>query len=112
LGHNFPFFLKFKGGKGIASSIGLFLCVDWRVALPAGIFGLILLTIFRYVSLTSLVIVLLFPIGLILVRAPWEAVVLCALATVMAYALHRANIKRLFKGNERKLTFKKKAETP
>ena len=109
LGHNFPFFLKFRGGKGIASSIGLFLCADWRVALPVGILGLILLAVFRYISLTSLVIVLLFPIGLIITGAPLEAVILCGLAAVMAYVMHRQNIVRLVKGNERKLTFKNKA---
>ncbi|MCL2352425.1 MAG: glycerol-3-phosphate 1-O-acyltransferase PlsY [Firmicutes bacterium] len=111
LGHNFPFFLKFKGGKGIASSIGLYLCLDWRVALPVIAVGLVLLVIFRYISLLSLVIVALFPVGLILARAPWEAVILCVLAAVMAYVLHRENIKRLFKGNERKLSLKRNKET-
>ncbi|MCL2461297.1 MAG: glycerol-3-phosphate 1-O-acyltransferase PlsY [Defluviitaleaceae bacterium] len=108
LGHNFPFFLKFKGGRGIASSVGLFLCLDWRVALCACAVGLIALAVFRFMSLMSLIIVLLFPIGLIVAGARWEEVLVCFLVTIMAYIQHRGNLKRLFTGTERKISFKKR----
>ena len=108
LGHNFPVFLKFRGGKGIASSLGLFLCLDWRVAFCAYAVGLLLLAIFRYMSLTSLVIVALFPIGLIAAGAPWQEVLICFLAAAMAFVMHRGNIARIVNGTERKLPLRKK----
>lgn len=108
LGHNFPAVLKFKGGKGIASTIGVFLCLSWQVTLPVYAVGLALLFATRYVSLTSLAIVLLFPIGLLIAGYSPEPVAVCAVASAMAFIMHRENIKRLFTGCERKFELKKK----
>ena len=60
LGHNFPCYLHFKGGKGIASMAGLLISMDWRVALVCGVVFLITVILTRYVSLGSIFVVILF----------------------------------------------------
>jgi len=103
LGHNFPFFLKFKGGKGIASFLGVMLALNWQAALIVYGVGAIVLLATKYVSLTSLVMALLFPLLLLGFGYGIEAVGLTLLMTAMAFFLHRGNIQRLLSGTERKL---------
>lgn len=107
LGHNYPFFLKFKGGKGAASSIGLILCVDFWVAFLSYLAGFVMLISFRFVSLASLVIMSCIPIFLYLFHYSAETVCLGFVVTLLSFIQHRENIKRLMNRNERKLTFKK-----
>jgi len=105
LGHNFPFFLKFKGGKGIASMLGVMLALDWRAALPAYAIGFIILMATRYMSLTSLSMALLFlPLLLFFNHRP-ETLLIAVVMASMAFFLHRGNIQRLLSGTERKLAF-------
>lgn len=108
LGHNFPFFLKFKGGKGIAATLGLMLSLDIRTALMVYAVGALILALTRYISLASLVMTLLFAVLLGLFSFGAEAVTIAALLAVMAWVLHRENIKRLLAGTERKFTWKRK----
>ena len=109
LGHNFPFFLKFKGGKGIASTLGVMLALDWRAALIVYAVGVVILASTKYISLTSIVMVLLFPALLIFFSHSPETLFITLIMAAMAIFLHRENIQRLFAGNERKLElFKKK----
>ena len=103
LGHNFPFFLKFKGGKGIASSLGVMLALDWRAALAVYLVGASILAITRYISLTSLAMALLFPILMIALSHHPEIIGVTFFMTAMAFVLHRGNIQRLLSGTERKL---------
>lgn len=118
LGHNFPFYLKFKGGKGIASMAGIMTAMDIRITLTCFvIFGLtVLLT--RYVSLGSILVSIAFFAELILfgnmgsyavaqnLRPEFYA--LGAVLMCMAIWRHRANIKRLLTGTENKLGASKK----
>jgi glycerol-3-phosphate acyltransferase PlsY len=104
LGHNFPFYMKFKGGKGIASSVGVILCVDWRISLidyACALFGAL---ITKYVSLASLIVTGLFPILLFLFGYQLEVCLIELAMAGLAYFQHRDNIKRLAAGTERKFS--------
>lgn len=119
LGHNFPFFLKFKGGKGIACSSGviLALCPWWFSAICLAAFIIIVVST-RYVSLGSITIMVMFLVGVLIfnyygilgVEAPCvvEFDIVAACFTAMAVFRHRANIVRLIHGNENKFSMKKK----
>ena len=118
MGHNFPFYLGFKGGKGIASMAGLLVSMDWRVTLVCAAVFLGTVIITRYVSLGSIFVVILFFIQMVLYEsmgayqvAPGSRLEFYALAGVltgMAIWRHRANIRRLLAGTENRLWGNKK----
>lgn len=110
LGHNFPFYLKFKGGKGIACTLGLMLCVDWKLALITYAVGLVVFIAKKYISLASLTMALVYPILMIVFGFETEPVILMFVLCVLAYIKHKSNIERLIKGNENKFRFGKKTE--
>lgn len=108
LGHNFPVFLKFKGGKGIAATVGTFLAFDYRIALIAMLIMIIVVALTRYVSLGSLIMTTWIPIGLYIYYPQQIELMLFGIVfTVFAYIRHKANIQRLLTGNENKLGSKK-----
>ena len=109
LGHNFPFYMGFKGGKGIAATGGLMFALDWRMALIAAIvFGIVFFTT-RYVSVGSLTITALFPLMvLFFFRGEWAMFGLSIIFTVMAWWRHKENIRRLLSGTENKFEKKKR----
>lgn len=103
LGNNFNVLLGLRGGKGIATSIGVFLVLDPLVTLMAMILGIFTILISRYVSLGSLVGMVALPLFL-LVRGVHPAYLLVGLAlTALALLRHRANIGRLLRGEESRL---------
>ena len=102
LGHNFPFFLKFKGGKGISCTLGIILMQGWQVALIAFAVGTILVAVFRYISLSSLAITLVWPVLLLIFGYNAQAVVLASVISALAWFMHRENISRLVSGTERR----------
>ncbi|MCL2356189.1 MAG: glycerol-3-phosphate 1-O-acyltransferase PlsY [Defluviitaleaceae bacterium] len=102
LGHCFPFFLKFRGGKGVSCAIGLILVFDWRVAIFAYVLGFIAVCITRYISLASLVITLSAAVATVIFRHSAEAIALMFGLAALIWFLHRENIKRILSGNERK----------
>jgi len=111
LGHNFPVWLKFHGGKGIAVTAGVFVAID-PLILPIGIplFAILVLTT-KYVSVGSLAVLVLFPVwnAIRFVDEPYYAaiVIVSMLYTFMAFFQHRQNIVRLINGTENKIGHKK-----
>ncbi len=111
LGHNFPFWLHFKGGKGIAATGGAMFAFDWRLGIAALVLFLIVVVITRYVSVGSLMISLLFPVWiLILYLGNLHMLIVSLIFTVSAFIKHRSNIKRLLSGTENKIGQKVKIE--
>ncbi len=113
LGHCFPFWLGFKGGKGIAVTSGAMVSSDWTVIIFVPVFFLIVF-LTKYVSLGSIFVVFLFPIytALRCQGEPyfWEMIFVCCLYTVSGVYMHRANIKRLLNGTENKIGSRIKVE--
>lgn len=109
LGHNYPFYMHFKGGKGIAATGGFMFALDVRIALIAAIVFAVVFFTTRYVSVGSLTITALFPIlMLIFYPGQWVVFGLSLIFTALAWWRHRANIKRLMNGTENKFEKKKK----
>ena len=99
LGHDFPFYHKFKGGKGIAAMLGMILPTFPFPALFVYIIAICVL-MSGYVSVTSLTLSVLIPISLWLWHYPAETIAVTAALAVLAFIQHRANIKRLINGAE------------
>lgn len=108
LGHDFPVYLKLRGGKGAASTLGVILCTNFISCLMCYSLGLLTAFISRYISLASLVVFIMFPISLIVAGAELEAVIVAAVIAALGFVQHRNNIKRLINHNENKFTIKKK----
>lgn len=110
LGHNWPVILKFKGGKGIASTLGIMLAYDWRIGLVVWAITAIVILTTKYVSVGSMLLVILFPLGIAIFYPGHIGELSIALfLMVMGIFRHRANIQRLLSGAENKIG-KKKAE--
>lgn len=115
LGHNYPFFLKFKGGKGIAATAGLLLSTTnvWMVLICLFAF-LAIVGVTRYVSLGSLVVVIIYLVEVVVYGQMggfgiaqnylYEMYAIAAFLMLSAFFKHRANIKRLLSGTENKLS--------
>lgn len=108
LGHVWPVFFGFKGGKGVLTTLAVVLMIDWPIALGLlGVFIIILL-LTRYVSLGSVVAVFIFPIAAGVLGRSVEAIVFAAIIAVLIITRHHTNIQRLLKGTESKFSFTKK----
>lgn len=117
LGHNFPFYLNFKGGKGIASTAGLILAVNPVMFLVTAVvfIGIVLIT--QYVSLGSLLIMVLFVVQVVIHGQAggfhltnvelYEFYGVAVVLMILAFARHRENIKRLIQGTENKTDVRK-----
>ena len=112
LGHNFPVFMKFRGGKGISCTVGLLLMLDWRAAVIVYVIAVVLIAVFRYISLASLVITLLMPVFMVIFGYGWETVAITAILWALGWFMHRGNIQKLLTGTERRFSFKKKDPEP
>jgi glycerol-3-phosphate acyltransferase PlsY len=108
LGHIFPVWLKFKGGKGVATTLGTLIAANWMVGIGACVVWLAVAVLFRYSSLSGLIAVAASP-----VLALWLGTVpqawLAAFAAVLVWLRHHENIHRLLKGEEPKIGKKKEA---
>ena len=104
IGHDYPVFLKFKGGKGIATTAAAMMAFDWRIGLCCFIIFVVVTAATRYVSLASILLsagivveVLIFHPG------RWDLFAMCVLYAFFAIYRHRANIGRLLSGTESKI---------
>ena len=117
LGHNYPFYLRFKGGKGIAATAGVIITMDWRITLVCLAAFIISVAATRIVSIGSLLVVTIFLVMWVCLglcgRLPLageyltESYVIVLLFAALAYWRHRSNIVRLMKGTENKFGSKK-----
>lgn len=105
LGHNFPVFLKFKGGKGVATSLGVLFILDWRIGLISFILGIAIIAISKYVSLGSIAASVSAPFLTFLPFLPEDRNFKYTIAFlgILSIVRHRTNIVRLYKGIENKL---------
>ena len=102
IGHLFPVWLKFKGGKGVATYIGLLIGLAWPGALIFIAIWLLVAWLARYSSLAALIASALTPVGLLGLGEP-NAAALFFLLTILLWIMHRANISRLLNGSEGKI---------
>ena len=117
LGHNYPIYYGFKGGKGIATSLGALLMIEWQIGLVCLVFALVLMISSRMVSLGSICAAILYPVLVWIMgsafgtsfKARMIYTIFAVLVAALAIYRHRANITRLLNGTENKL-WKTKAE--
>jgi len=113
LGHVFPIWLRFGGGKGVATALGVFLAICWPAAAAAVVLFLLVASFWQYVSLASISAAAALPLLIYLLYAPGHAppaaVSFCTLlAAVLVIVKHRYNIERLMAGTEPRLAFGRK----
>lgn len=112
LGHTFPIFFEFKGGKGIATALGVLMMTNWNIGLICLVFALVLMILTKMVSLGSIAAAVLFPV--LIMFMPHTAylvdgnyIIYSILLAALVVFNHRANVKRLLTGTENKIDFKK-----
>jgi len=104
LGHIFPVWLKFKGGKGVATALGVFALLFPKAVLVSLVIFVIVLALSRYVSLGSILAALLFPVAAYFLYHPdWRPLMLTALISAVVILKHHQNIRRLLQGKENRL---------
>lgn len=108
IGHIFPVFFKFKGGKGVAACTGMVIMIDWRIAAILFVIFIAVVLISKWISLGSLVIAVLYPVLIGVFYKDITLVLAALLFSAIVFIAHRENIKRLIKGNENKISFKSK----
>lgn len=110
LGHLFPVWLGFKGGKGVATFFGTLLAAAWPVGVLAGATWLIVAFLFRMSSLAALVAVALAPAITLLIGRPPAIALLALFMALLIYVRHTDNIRRILKGEEPRIGAKKPME--
>lgn len=117
IGHTFPVFFGFKGGKGVATSLGILLMTNWQIGLICLVFAIVLIVLTRMVSLGSCAAAILFPVLTLFINNSYTILTedkkgttyflySVILAIIVLYN-HRSNIQRLMKGTENKISFNK-----
>ena len=110
LGHTFPVFFKFKGGKGVATSLGVLLMTNWQIGLICLVFALVLMALTRFVSLGSIGAAILFPVLTVFIHTNYlvngNYIIFAIILAVLVVFNHRTNVQRLLEGKENKLSFK------
>lgn len=116
IGHTFPIFFKFKGGKGIATSLGVLLMINWQIGLICLVFALLLMALTKMVSVGSIAAAVLFPVLVLFINqnyivaesSNWSYLIFSIIIALLVIFNHRENLKRIFNGTENKISFKKK----
>ena len=116
VGHTFPVYFGFKGGKGVATSLGILLLINWQIGLICLVFALLVMALTRMVSLGSIMAAVLFPVLTIFITTGDNSNYLVNEGNYIIFGIamavfvifnHRSNLKRIYKGEENKLSFKK-----
>jgi glycerol-3-phosphate acyltransferase PlsY len=102
LGHIFPVWLRFKGGKGVATYIGVLLGLGWKLLLVFAVVWLLMAYLFRYSSLAALVASIAVPVYSAFTQDPRLTIALVAMSMIV-FATHRGNILRLVRGDESRI---------
>lgn len=100
VGHLFPVWLGFKGGKGVATFFGTLLAIDWPVGFAAGATWILMAAVFRMSSLAALTAAALAPLFALALHAGLPVIVLAVFMAVLIFIRHHENIARLLKGQE------------
>ena len=116
LGHTFPVFFGFKGGKGVATSLGVLLMSNWQIGLICLVFAVVLMALTRMVSLGSCAAAVLFPVLTLFINQHYTVLtdgksgrvyfIYSVILAIIVLYNHRSNIKRILNGTENKLSFK------
>jgi glycerol-3-phosphate acyltransferase PlsY len=109
LGHLFPVWLGFRGGKGVATFFGVMIAVTWPVGLMAGATWIAMAVLFRFSSLSALTAAALAPLLALATHAGEPVIMLAAVMAVVIFIRHRENISRLIKGEEPRIGARKAA---
>ena len=117
LGHTFPVFFGFKGGKGVATSLGILLLSNWQIGLICLVFGIVLIVLTRMVSLGSCAAAVLFPVLTLFINEHYTILtdgksgstyfIYSVILAIIVLYNHRSNIKRILSGTENKISLKK-----
>ena len=108
IGHNFPVWLKFRGGKGVATTLGVLIALDWPVGIAVCTTWILIVSLFRISSLAALVALSISPIYAWWLTDDPGVIVLASLLAVLSLLRHRENIARLMKGQESRIGNNKK----
>ena len=116
VGHTFPVFFGFKGGKGVATSLGVLLMSNWQIGLICLVFAVVLMALTRMVSLGSCAAAVLFPVLTLFINQHYTVLtdgksgrvyfIYSVILAIIVLYNHRSNIKRILNGTENKLSFK------
>ena len=110
LGHTFPIFFKFKGGKGVATSLGVLIMSNWQIGLICLVFALILIALTQMVSVGSIATAILYPVLTLFIPQnyiiPGNYLIYSILLAIIVIFNHRENVKRLLNGTENRISFK------
>ena len=113
IGHTFPIFFGFKGGKGVATSLGVLLMVNWKIGLICLVFAVVLIALTRMVPVGSVGAAILYPVLVLFIGTNFTVsegsgyLVFSILLALLVAFNHRSNIKRILEGKENKISFKK-----
>ncbi len=113
LGHTFPIFFGFKGGKGVATSLGILIMSNWQIGLICLVFGVVLIALTRMVSLGACAAAVLFPVLTLFINEHYivsqgsSYLIYSIILAVIVLFNHRSNIQRILSGKENKISFKK-----
>ena len=113
VGHTFPIFFEFKGGKGVATSLGVIMMINWKIGLICLVFALAIMAFSKMVSMGSVGAAILFPVltlfidtNFIVEASGMKYFIFSVILAAIVIFNHRANIKRIASGTEKKLSFK------
>ena len=116
IGHTFPIYFGFKGGKGVATALGTLLTTNYQIGLICLVFAIIIMILTRMVSAGSLGAAILYPVLTLFLTGenfmvPGNYLIYSIIIALIVIFNHRSNVKRLLNGTESKLSFKKKEDT-